>query len=313
MIKSRIILGLALLVGLMMMTGCGQKTPDSLPIENGQSEYPVIFQDDLGRQVTIDSEPQRIVSLSPSNTEILYAIGLNSRMAGVTTYCDYPAAARQCKKIGGFSDPNLEMIIALNPDLVVAESIHSLVIPALEEAGIPVLAVEPQRLADISGAVELIGRATGRQAEANRLAEEIRDKIEQVRSRIIGDSNPPLVYFEIWHEPFMTVGPGTLIDDLITVCGGINLAGDAAGHYPELSEEAIILRNPDVIIYPESHGEALINPMNRTGAWQTVKAVQSGRVTAINPDIVNRAGPRVIQAMDELLRIIHPELGLRGE
>lgn len=314
MIKStRIMLVLALLFGLMITTGCSQKPPGSLPVENGQSGFPITLQDDLGRQVTIDKEPQRIVSLSPSNTEILYAIGLDSRVAGVTTYCNYPAAANQCQKIGGFSDPNLEMIIALNPHLVVAESIHSLVIPTLEEAGIAVLAVEPQRLVDISGAVEVIGQATGMQAEANRLAEAIRDQIEQVRSEISEGSDPPLVYYEVWHEPLMTVGPDTLIDDLINVCGGVNLTGDATGHYPEISEEAIILRNPEVIVYQESHGEEAVNPMNRSGAWQKVKAVQSGRVMAINPDIVNRAGPRVIQAMEELLHIIHPELELRGD
>ncbi|MGI6549957.1 MAG: ABC transporter substrate-binding protein [Syntrophomonadales bacterium] len=309
----RIIGGLALIIGLIMISGCGSEQSQSPPDKNVSSGFPVMLQDDLGRQVTIEKEPQRIVSLSPSNTEILYAIGLDSRVAGVTTYCNYPAAAGQCKKIGGFSDPNLEMIVALDPDLVVVESIHRLQIPALEEAGIPVLALEPERLEDISGAVEMIGRATGKQREAKRLADDIREKIEQVRNAVAGDSYRPLVYYEVWHEPLMTVGPGTLIDDLITACGGFNLAGDAATHYPELSAEIVILRNPDIIVYQESHGVPASNPMNRGSGWQSIKAIQNGQVTKVDPDIFNRAGPRIIRALDELLSIIHPEIEVRGD
>ncbi len=306
----RITMFIVLLTGLALIGGCSMRSAAPPMVKEENPGYPVTIQDDLGRRVSIAEQPQRIVSLSPSNTEILYAIGMDSRIVGVTTYCNYPEAALKCEKIGGFSDPNLEMIIALEPDLVVAESIHSLLIPSLEKAGITVLAVEPKRLLDISGAVEVIGRATGNRAEASRLAGKIRDKIEQIRSRVAGVENNPLVYFEIWHEPPMTAGPGTLIDDLITVCGGVNLAGDAATSYPEISEEVIFLRNPEVIVYPESHGDAAINPMNREGGWQKLKAVQSGRVESINPDIVSRAGPRVIEAMDALLSIIHPELAL---
>jgi len=309
MYKSRKIPVLVLLMGLALISGCSTQ-PSAPPAVKEEPGYPVTIHDDLGRRVSIAREPQRIVSLSPSNTEILYALGLESRIKGVTTYCNYPEVARQCEKIGGFSDPNLEMIIAVEPDLVVAESIHGQVIPSLEKAGIPVLVVEPRRLPDISGAVEVIGRATGNRAEAERLAGQIRDKMEQVQSRVDRASARPLVYFEIWHQPPMTAGPGTLIDDLITVCGGINLAADAATSYPEISEEVIFLRNPEVIIYQQSHGDAAINPMNRKGGWQKLKAVQSGRVEPINPDIVSRAGPRVIEAMDALLPIIHPELVL---
>ncbi|NLW44418.1 MAG: cobalamin-binding protein [Syntrophomonadaceae bacterium] len=309
MYKSRTIPVLLLLMGLVLIGGCSTRS-SAPPIAEDKPGYPVTINDDLGRRVTIAKEPQRIVSLSPSNTEILYAIGLGSRMVGVTTYCNYPEAALECEKIGGFSDPNLEMIIALEPDLVVAESIHGQVIPSLEKAGITVLVVEPRRLADIAGAVEVIGRAAGTREEAHRLAGQIRDKIEQIRSRVAGVENHPLVYFEIWHQPPMTAGPGTLIDDLITVCGGINLAADAVTSYPEISEEVIFLRNPEVIVYPESHGDAAVNPMNRKGGWEKLKAVQSGRVEPINPDIVSRAGPRVIEAMDALLSIIHLELAL---
>ncbi len=310
---SRIIGGVALVIGLIMMSGCGAEQSQPPPVKNISSGFPVVLRDDLGRQVTIEKEPQRIISLSPSNTEILYAIGLDSRIAGVTTYCNYPAAAQQCKKIGGFSDPNLEMIAALDPDLVVVESIHRLQIPALEKAGITVLAVEPERLEDISTAVKMIGQATGKQREAQQLADDIRKKIEQVRNMVTGDSYRPLVYYEVWHEPLMTVGPGTLIDDLITACGGVNLAGDAATQYPELSDEIIILRNPDIIVYQESHGVPAANPMTRGNGWQSIKAIQNGQVTEVDPDIYNRAGPRIIQAMDELLSIIHPEVEVRGD
>lgn len=306
------VLALALLAGLLLISGCNEKSSSLSPAGKGQSGFPVVLQDDLGRQVTIDRRPQRIISLSPSNTEILYAIGLNSQVVGVTTYCNYPPAAQACEKIGGFSDPNLEIIVALNPDLVVAESIHGLQIPSLEQAGIPVLVVEPKRLEDVSRAVELVGQATG-QSEANRLADKIRDKIEEVESEVAGRSHRPLVFFEVWHEPLMTAGPGTLIDDLITACGGVNLAQDAATQYPEMGEEAIILRNPEVIVYPVSHGITAGNPMNRSGGWQTIKAIKSGQVMAIDPDIVSRAGPRVIQALDELLTIIHPEIADRGD
>lgn len=311
MFKSpRTILILILVMGLALTGGCGIRSAAPPTVKEENHGYPVTIQDDLDRRVSIAEQPQRIISLSPSNTEILYALGLDSRIVGVTTYCNYPEAALECKKIGGFSDPNLEMIIALEPDLVVAESIHGLLIPSLEKAGVTVLVVEPRRLTDISGAVEVIGRATGNRAEAARLAGKIRDKIKWVQSKVAEMRTRPLVYFEIWHEPPMTAGPGTLIDDLITVCGGVNLAGDAATSYPELSEEVIFLRNPEVIVYPDSHGDAAINPMNRKGGWQQLKAVQSGRVVSMNPDIVSRAGPRVIEAMDALLPIIHPELSL---
>lgn len=304
----RVIVGL-LLVILLLVPGCSDsKTPVSKGNiqENG---FPVTVKDGLGNEVLIPKEPQRIVSLSPSNTEILFALGLKDRIVGVTNYCDYPPEARKKEKVGGYSDPNLEKIISLDPDLVVAGDRHDKIAKELKDLSVPVLVVNPQNLADTLAMIEKVGIATGQRAEAQEIVEDIRNKIDGVKAKLKGVTLKPRVYYEIWYSPLVSVGPNTVIDDIITLCGGVNVTGDAPTQWPQYSEEALIAKNPDVIIHSYSHGDLKeANIEGRQGGWQDLNAIKNRRIYVVDADVANRPGPRITQAIDEFARAIHPEL-----
>lgn len=288
----------------------------------GQSSIDIV--DQLGRAVHLDRAPRRIVSLAPSNTELLFALGLGDRVAGVTGYCNYPPEARDKPQVGGFSNPDLEKIVVLAPDLVVAAPIHEKqVIPALEKRGFAVLGLKPGTVAGVLHTLDLLGEATGTKTAAAALQREIETRIDRVRALVAGLPGPgpggrPGVFYLLWHEPLMTAGGDILQNELIGLAGGRNLFGDLKG-YPEVDLESVLARQPDLIVVGVGHGVETVSP---SLAWalgeprlRATPARKAGRVVAIDADIMSRAGPRVADAAEQLLALIHPELfgGLEGE
>lgn len=275
--------------------------------------YPLSLKDDLGRQVTVGQQPTRIVSLAPSNTEILFAIGAGSQVVGVTKYCNYPPEAAQEREIvGGFSADSLsvEKILALKPDIVFsAGSIQRPIIEALEAAQVTVFALEAEDFAELYTDIMAVGDITGHEQEAEQVVEDMQARVEKIAAIVAGipQDQRVKVFYEVWDEPLMTAGPRTFIGQVIEIAGGINIFADLEEEYPTVSAEAVVERNPDVILGPSSHAEGMTaEKIGARPGWQEVKAVQNGRVLIIDGDIISRAGPRLVAALEEVARALYP-------
>ncbi len=269
--------------------------------------------DDLGRSVRLDKVPQRIVSLSPSNTEIVFALGLDDKLVGVTTFCNYPEAAKAKPKVADFSKVDMERVVSVQPDLVLATSIHKeTVIPALERLGIPVLGVFPETLEKLVADISLIGEVTGKEREAGQLVASMEGRIKAVTGKTgaLSSADRPMVLHLTWYDPLWTAGSGTMIDDLIAKAGGKNIASDLTGHRT-IDLETVIQRNPQAIVTMGGHGEAgdkLYNYVLNEPRLKVTQAVANQRVYKIDADLYARTTPRTVDALEQLARLIHPEL-----
>ena len=273
-----------------------------------QGGFPREIVDDAGRKVLIPQAPGRIVSLAPSNTEILFAIGAGDQVVGVTDYCNYPQEAHEKDKVGGFSDPNLEAIVALAPDLVLGTNFNDGVIEDLAQLGIRGLVISPGTVEEVLTAIERVGYAVGRDGEAGALAENLRERLLAVEEYIAGKERPRVLY-QVWHDPLMVAGPGSFVDNAITLAGGDNIAWVAARGYPRFSSEVVVLRDPEVILSPKTHGSGAVADAPLPPGWEDLTAVKEGRVYSIDADMIARAGPRIVAAIEEVARILHGEKG----
>jgi iron complex transport system substrate-binding protein len=276
--------------------------------------FPVTLTDDAGRQVTVRQPPARIVSLAPSNTEVLFALGLGDRVAAVTTFCDYPEAAKGKPKVGGLR-PNLEAIVALQPDLVLGiRGTPPDVIAALEGQQIPVAILTPPDFPAVLGSLRAVGRLTGASAAAEGVAAEMQRRWSAVEARTRTARARPRVLFEVDATDPAAVtaaGPGTFIDAMIVAGGGQNvLATLTPGQqYPRISAEAVLQADPDLILL----GNAAFGQTRETVAlrpgWSALRAVQQGAVAELgDPNLVSRPGPRLVEGLEEVARAIHPDL-----
>ncbi|MGF3522043.1 MAG: helical backbone metal receptor, partial [Candidatus Bathyarchaeia archaeon] len=277
----------------------------------------VTLVDSMGNVVTLTSPPQRIVSLAPSNTEILFAIGAGDNVVGVTDFCNYPynftawIEAGNMTSIGSYYGPSTEPIVALNPDLVLASSGSLDAAANLRRLGINVLVVESKTLDGVLQDILMIGRATGHNAEASALVSSMRQRIDNVTSQAATATTKPKVYHEVWNDPIMSVGPGTFIDELITLAGGENIFHDATTSWPTVSSEAIIAKNPDVMVFPNMYMGVqnfyqTIETVKQRPGWGVINAVKNDAIYEINADIISRSGPRLVDALEELSKMIHP-------
>ena len=269
--------------------------------------------DQLGRTVELDGVPQRIVSLAPSNTEILFAVGLDDRVVGVTEYCNYPEAAKDKEVIGGFNTVDLERVVALSPDLILATSIHEdEALPALENRGLTVFALDPTTLDEVLESIGLVGEITGKVEEAAGLVNDMKERMSAVTEKTDGLSpeQKPRVFFITWHDPLMTPGSGTRHDELIQMAGGVNIARDLTS-YADISLEAVIEADPEVMIagVGMGAGEDLPAQFIRTEPRMGITdARQNDRIFEVDVDLAGRPGPRIVDALEEFARLIHPEL-----
>jgi iron complex transport system substrate-binding protein len=276
--------------------------------------FPLTLTDDLEREVTLSALPQRVVSLAPSNTEILFAVGAGDQVVGVTQYCNYPLEAQDREQIGGFSAKTIsvEKIVALEPDLVLAAgAIHQPVIEALEQLDVPVYALDPNTLDDVYTGIELVGRMTGHEEEAAQTVEEMKGSVAAVTEQVatIPQEDRLTVYWEVFDEPRMTAGPGTFTGQLIELAGGVNIFADVSEEYPQISDEVVIGRNPAVIMGPETMGDKLtIETVAQRPGWDQVDAVQNRRIYLFDGDMVSRSGPRLAQVLEVMAKALYPDL-----
>ncbi len=272
-----------------------------------EASYPIKVVDDLDNLVIVSEKPMRIVSLAPSHTEILFALGLEDRIVGRTDYCDYPAEASKITSVGGYSQPSVETIMAVQPDLVFASFGNpDELLNQLRELGIPVLGYDPQTLEDTMNLIWEMSKVTGTEEKATELIANMRERINVVKT-LVKDADRPLVFWEVWHDPLYTAGSGTFIDDLITIAGGVNLAADTQSPWPVYNLEVLLMRNPDVYIATQDQWSSPGNIPERPG-FDQLKAVQTGRVYIVDANPVNRPGPRLIDGLEMIVRAIHPEL-----
>lgn len=288
-------------------------TPTPVPPTETPTPEPLVVTDGLGREVTLAAVSERIVSLAPSNTEILFAVGAGGDVVGVTEYCDYPEEAREIENIGGFSAKSIsvEKIVSLEPDLVVASGgVQQPVVEALEQVGVPVIALAPSDFEDVYENILLIGQVTGHEAQATEVVEEIRTRMDAVAEKVaaVPREKRPRVFWEVFDEPLMTAGPSTFTGQMIELAGGVNIFADVTEDYPQINPEEVIARDPDVIIGPDSHADKLTpEQVAARPGWDQIEAVKDGRIHLIDGDIASRPGPRLADAVEAMARALYPD------
>lgn len=248
---------------------------------------------------TQSSTAKSIIALSPAATEILYAIGAENQIAAVSEYSDYPQAAKEKPVVGGFDGNTLSMekILSFEPELVyLTQGMHDFLIQPLKDNNIPYYISNATSVQAVYDEINDIGKLTGHEKEAEKLISEMKNTIPQLQS---SGSSKPLVYYEVWNDPYMSVGNTSFIHEIIFYAGGMNLFDDLSEGYPVISEETIIARQPDVILIPASSWISADSVKTRTG-WESIPAVQNNRVYVIDDNIYSRPGPRIADAIAEL-------------
>jgi len=278
----------------------------------------VTLVDSMGNVVTLTEPPERIVSLAPSNTEILFAIGAGDNVVGVTDYCNYPynftawIEAGNMTSIGSYWGPSSEPIVELEPDLVLATSASNDAATTLRNLGYNVLVIEGHTIGDIFQEILLVGQATYKNTEASALVNEMRGRIDAVTAQLADATTTPKVYYELWYEPLQTAGPDTFIDEVITLAGGENIFKNATEPWPQVSSEAIIAENPDVIIFGDTYMSGSVSATKESissrSGWDVITAVQNDALYSIEDDIINRNGPRVVDAIEAIAQMCHPDI-----
>ena len=302
----------SLFVLLLVLSACGAAvTPSPSPQSASPSAAPIAFPATLtdfqNRSVTVPKRPERIVSIGPSITEFLFALGAGPRVVGVDDFSDEPAAAAQLEKVGGIK-VNFEKVVSLRPDLVLSVKFSDGTIERLAGAGLLVLVVDPQSAGDVARTAILLGQATG--SDGNVMARDIERRIDAVRSKT-ASAPKPRVYHEIdASDPtkIFTVGPGSYIHDLIGIAGGQNIGARAGSAYPQLSAEEILRGDPEIIVLAAADYSAKPEQVAARAGWSVISAVKNGRIVTIAPNLINRPGPRVGEAAEVYAKLVHPEL-----
>ena len=272
------------------------------------------FTDDVGRRVYLAKPARRVVSLAPSATEILFAVGLDSEIVGVTTFCDYPPAAKAKPKIGS-SIQNLEAIIGLKPDLVLAvksEIVRPDILAKLEQLKIPIFILSPKTIEDILGHISTVGRLVGHDRDARVVAQGLRERLSELRSRM-ASVKPVRVFYVVNTDPLISVGSGSFIHQMLELAGGENIVGQTTISYPKVSLEEVLRRDPEVLLFPVGTSEGIPEAeQQRWRKWTTLSAVAHNRLHQVKSELVNRPGPRVVEGIEALAKAIQPGLGSRS-
>jgi iron complex transport system substrate-binding protein len=263
----------------------------------------------MGRVVSVPKNPERIISLAPNITEILFAIDAGNRVVGVTEFSNYPPESQELPKVGTYIKPNIEMIVELAPDLVIAtaDGDKEGEVKKLDSLGIPVYVINPTDIDGILDTISEIGGLIGSTDEAKKLTTEMGKRIDDVTDRV--SKYPKVrVLLELGIDPMITISSGTFQDDLIGLAGGINITAGEIVRYPRFSIEEVIIRSPDVIIVTSMTSfKDSSEGIKRWSRWETIPAVRDGRVYLIESDIIDRPSPRIVDGLEVLARFFHPE------
>jgi iron complex transport system substrate-binding protein len=267
------------------------------------------FTDEVGRTVEISGPPRRIVSVAPNVTEILFALGLEDRLVGVSNYCQYPPEAKKIEKIGGYINPSLEKIVALRPDLVVgiAEGDLRTFVDKLAGLNVPVYIANPRDALEVLTSIRKIGEATFAPEPARRIVRSMEERIRKVQDKVRGRPRPRVLHI-LDFNPLLSAGKGTFVDDLIRLGGGRNVAETATGKYPRFSMEEVLVQDPEVILLASmKSGDPMVKQRRWWERWKTISAVKQGRVYVLDSDLIHRPSPRMVEGLEQVAKAIHPE------
>lgn len=276
---------------------------------NGQKvSYPFEYTDVVDRKVTIEKQPERIVSLSPSNTEILCALGLGDKLVGVTDYCDYPAEVLSKEKVGDYSQPNIEKIVALQPDMVFANNgMQHEIIYKLEEANIQVVVFGGDTFEGVYRSILDAGKITNTQKTASEIVNNMKNRVDEVQKKLKGVEKKSCYFIVTFGDSGnWTAGPGSFIDEMINKAGGENIAGDTESAWAEYSIEKLVEKKPQVILMSKAAGD--VEELKNTSGYKELIAVKEGNVKLLDDNLVSRPGPRLVDGLEEIAKAIHPEI-----
>ncbi len=291
----------ALLVTVLLLTACKPVTPQT-------------YTDFLQREVTLTQPAQRIVSLAPSNTELLFAVGAGEQVVGREDFSDYPAEALDVPSVGGsMGDYNLEAIVALQPDLVLLTELHSPeLVQSLEGLGLTVFYLgNPVVLEDLYTNIETVGKLTGHSGEAAALVTDLTSRVSKVDALVAGTTSRPVIFYELDAtdpaKPW-TAGPGTFVDQLVSRAGGVNLGTSLEGAWVQISQEELIIQDPNMIFLGDAAYGTTPEQVAARAGWENLQAVIQGQIFSFDDDLVSRPGPRLVDGLVEFARLLHPEI-----
>lgn len=304
------ILTLVLILGVV--SACSPKetdkedTGENNPIVETEG-FPKTIKDGFNNEVTIENEPKKIVSLAPNNTEILFALGLDEQIVGVSSADDYPTQALEKEKVGGFEGNNLEKIIELETDLVLSYGeMKTEDLDRLKESGIAVLAYMPESIDEVIETIKAIGSATGRDNKAKEITDTMIEEKDEIVEKI-KDLERRTVFYEIGSDPLYTVGAGSFINEIITIAGGENIALDAEGAYPQYDLEALFENNPMVYIATDGDPNLTKEAIIKRPGYESLDAVKEDHVYIVDANLSSRPGPRIIEGLKMIAKAIHPD------
>ncbi len=322
LVKRRAILVVLLIsLGAAVMACAPQPTaapPTSAPAPastatTAAAPSSITLTDDVGRRVTLNAIPQRIVSLAPSTTEIAFALGIGDRVVAADTFSDYPAETKNLPKIKTYP-LNFEQVVSLQLDLVLAAGIQSQDdIKKLSDLKLNVLVVGTSKTTfdGVMADIQLVGKATRTDAQAQSVVDGMKQKLDRIKAIVATATSKPRVYWELDAtdptKPYAP-GPGSFVDDIITLAGGQNVAANAKSPYAQINGEEIIAANPDVIILSDAAYGITVDSVKARGGWATINAVKNDKVLPIDDNLVSRPGPRIVDGLEAAARLIHPEL-----
>lgn len=275
-----------------------------LLLSMGLARADISVTDDTGREVRLKNPASRIITLAPHAAETLFAAGGGPRMVGTVDYSDYPEAARKLPRVGGYSRLDLEAIAALKPDLVIAWQSGNAAaqVDKVRALGFPVFVTQPNTMEDVALQLERFGKLAGSEAVANPAAAKFRERLAKLRAQY---ANKPKVrtFYQIWKQPLMTVGGPQIISDAIRLCSGENVFGHLSQMAPTVSLEAVIAADPEAII-ATGMGDARPEWLNDWNKWSRMTAVQRDNLFHINPDIMQRHTPRILDGTEKLCQAL---------
>ncbi len=263
-----------------------------------------------GSSFASEKEDLKVVSLAPSTTEVLFALGLDEEIVGVSLFCNYPEEARQKEKIGTFSQPNIEKILSLKPDIIFCTGLEQApVIEQLKQLGLRLYVSDPSSVEELFDSIREMGELIGKEKNVDILINKMRKDLEAVQSKVksIPEADRVKVFVEFWNDPLMSAGRDSFIDELITLAGGINIAHDTERAYSYISPEQVIKRDPDCIVLTYMVNEDAASEIRERLGWKHISAVKNNRIYGdIDADLLLRPGPRLTQGLRELHKRLYP-------
>jgi iron complex transport system substrate-binding protein len=277
-------------------------------VRAAQSVSPRVVIDETGRKVTVPAEVRRVVSIAPSVTEIIYALGAEARLVGDTDYCDDPPEAKTKPHVGALLNPSFEAILALKPDLVISSAINRPeTVLALERLGIPVYATDPHSVEGTVDSIEGLGELIGAEREGKMLASQLRARLDDLRHRLVGRP-PKRVLFVVWEDPLISTGPHTFLADALRRAGAESVV-ETTQDWPKLSLEEAVRLQPEALVFAGAGARAGTDDydgLRERPGWSALEAVKQGRIAVVS-DALDRPAPRMIDAIEQLARQVHPE------